>query len=280
MDNINATAIEFGGLNLTPADIIKQPQKGLAGAMVIHPVGATWTEDAKSRANATVTPPAPAVPYRDFAMVWNKSLNMRWANGTPVENIAAEGGGMINDAQDNSGMAINYKSEPLWYRFGYAPDAPFGRAQGFGLGDIANMHMAHSNALVGGDPVTPILRVKPGQPFRTHVLMATGSNRGSVFRLGGHVWAFNPFQPEKLDPGSYPMPSWGVASVRFGWNPMAMYIGAQEGILPASHFSMMFPSAGGANAIPGDYLFRDYGGFGNLAGLWGILRVTDEPEQP
>ncbi|MCY1312754.1 hypothetical protein D9M70_632030 [compost metagenome] len=94
------------------------------------------------------------------------------------------------------------------------------------------------------------------------------------------MWAFNPFLPEKHDTGSYPMDAFGVGSVRFGWNPMAMYIGAQEGVLPASHFSMMFPSAGGANAIPGDYLFRDYGGFGNLAGLWGILRVTDEPEQP
>jgi hypothetical protein len=27
VDNINTTAIEFGGLNLAPADFIKQPQK-------------------------------------------------------------------------------------------------------------------------------------------------------------------------------------------------------------------------------------------------------------
>jgi hypothetical protein len=40
----------------------------------------------------------------------------------------------------------------------------------------------------------------------------------------------------------------------------------------------MFPSAGGANAVPGDYLFRDYAGFGNVSGLWGILRVTNDPE--
>ncbi len=33
VDNINATAVEFGGLNFTPADVIKQPQKGLGGAM-------------------------------------------------------------------------------------------------------------------------------------------------------------------------------------------------------------------------------------------------------
>lgn len=54
VDNINTTAIEFGGLNLTPSDFIKQPQKGLVGAMSILPQTATWTEDAASRAQATV----------------------------------------------------------------------------------------------------------------------------------------------------------------------------------------------------------------------------------
>ncbi|MNJ79246.1 hypothetical protein D3C77_771960 [compost metagenome] len=57
---------------------------------------------------------------------------------------------------------------------------------------------------------------------------------------------------------------------------MAMYIGAQESVLPAAHFSFMLPSAGGANAVMGDYLFRDYAAYGNLSGLWGILRVTNE----
>jgi hypothetical protein len=31
--------------------------------------------------------------------------------------------------------------------------------------------------------------------------------------------------------------------------------------------------AGGANQVPGDYLFRDQASFGNLQGLGGILRV-------
>ncbi|MDT4878228.1 hypothetical protein FQZ97_1138090 [compost metagenome] len=112
-----------------------------------------------------------------------------------------------------------------------------------------------------------------------HLLMATGGSRGSTFQLGGHLWPFNPFQAEKSDSGGYPMYPTGISSVRFGYNPMAMYIGALESVLPASHFSLMFPSAGGANAVPGDYLFRDYAGFGNLSGLWGILRVSDEPAQ-
>ncbi|MGY2258741.1 manganese-oxidizing multicopper oxidase MnxG [Pseudomonas sp. SDO55104_S430] len=279
VDMIEATPIEFGGLNLMPADPIKQPQKGLVAAMSVVPAGATWQEDAASRASATVKPTG-ASSYRDFMMIWQKSLNMRWANGLPVENMSSEGPGVPNDPKDNSDMAINYRSEPLWYRFARAPNAPFGQAAGNGLGAVPNAHMAYSNALVGGDPVTPILRAKPGQPFRTHVLMPSGGSRGATFQLDGHVWAFNPFQAEKLDTWGYPMKNAGIGSVRFGYNPMAMYIGAQESVLPAAHFSFMFPSAGGANAVPGDYLYRDYAAFGNLGGIWGLLRVSDEPAPP
>ncbi|MDE1164579.1 MAG: manganese-oxidizing multicopper oxidase MnxG [Pseudomonas sp.] len=277
VDNINATAIEFGGLNLTTADVIKQPQKGLGGAMSILPQAATWVEDARSRASATVTVSGQA-PYRDFAQVWQRSLNMRWANGRPVEGMNTEGNGVPTDPKDNSDMAINYKSEPLWFRYGVAPNAPFGRAGGYGLGDIVNAHMAYSNALVGGDPQTPVLWVKPGQPFRTHILMPSGGSRGGTYQLDGHLWSVNPFQSEKSDTAGYPMSTPGVGSVRFGYNPMSMYVGAHESVLPGGHFSFMHPSAGGANAIPGDYLYRDYAAYGNASGLWGLLRVTNEPE--
>ena len=279
VDNIEATAIEYGGLNLMPADPIKQPQKGLVGAMSIVPQGASWQEDARSRASATVKPTG-ASAYRDFAMVWQKSLNMRWASGQPVENMSSEGPGIPNDPKDNSDMAINYRTEPLWYRFARAPNAPFGLAGGNGLGAVPNAHLAYSNALVGGDPVTPILRVKPGEPFRTHVMMPSGGSRGATFQLDGHIWAFNPFQAQRVDLSGYPVRDPGIGSVRFGFNPLAMYIGAQESVLPAAHFSFMFPSAGGSNAIPGDYLYRDYAAFGNVGGMWGLLRVSDEPEPP
>ena len=275
VDNIQTTAIEFGGLNLTPADVIKQPQKGLVGAMSILPQTATWTEDAASRASATVQVSGQAA-YRDFVTVWQRALNMRWADGRPVEGIATEGNGVPGDPKDNGNMAMNYKTEPLWLRFGLAPDAPFGHADGNGFGDVPNAHMAYSNALVGGDPQTPILWAKPGQPLRNHILMPSGGSRGITYQLDGHLWPLHAYQSEKNDADGYPMSLPGIGSVRFGYNPMQMYIGAQESVLPAAHFSFMVPSAGGGNAVPGDYLFRDYAAYGNTSGLWGLLRVTNE----
>ncbi|MDN7140018.1 hypothetical protein KC131_05115 [Pseudomonas sp. JQ170] len=275
VDNINTTAIEFGGLNITPADVIKQGQKGLVGAMSILPQTATWTEDTASRASATVQVPGQPA-YRDFATVWQRALNMRWSDGRPVEGIATEGNGVPGDPKDNSNMAINYKTEPLWFRFGLAPDAPFGHADGYGWADVPNAHMAYSNALVGSDPQTPVLWARPGQPFRNHVLMPTGGSRGITYQLDGHIWPLHNYQAEKSDVSGYPLNLPGIGSVRFGYNPQAMFIGAQESVLPAAHFSFMVPSAGGANAVPGDYLFRDYAAYGNASGLWGILRVTQE----
>lgn len=272
VDRVESYPVEFGGLNLRPADLIKQVQKGLGGAMVIGPIGASWVEDDDTRAAATITPPGELV-YRDFAQVWQRSLNMRWADGAPVENIAGEGPGVPEDPQDNSGMAINYRAEPLWFRFAKAPDAPWGRAGGHGLGDIPNAHMAYSNALAGGDPQTPVLRVLRGQPFRIHVVMPSGGSRNATFALQGHVWPRDPYLAEKVDKKGFPQNQPGVGSVRIGNNALAMYLGGQENVLPAAHWSFVFPGAGGAFAIPGDYLYRDASSMGNLGGLWGIVRV-------
>ena len=40
-----ATPVEFGGSNLLSADRVKQPQKGLFGALSILPAGSTVAED-------------------------------------------------------------------------------------------------------------------------------------------------------------------------------------------------------------------------------------------
>ncbi len=272
VDNAIATPVEFGGFNLLPADKIKQPQKGLSGAMVVHPAGASWVEDVAMRAAATVQAPGQAA-YRDFMVQWHKGLNPRWADGTSVENMATEGLGVPADPKDNSGMAVNYKVEPLWYRFGKAPDAPFGHAGGAGWAAVPNAHMAYSNALVGGDPQTPVFRVSAGSPFRVHLVQASGGSRSGTFGLHGHVWQRDPYLAQNVDALGFPLKDYGVGSVRIGHNPLGMWMAGQESILAATHFSFVFPSAGGGNAIKGDYLMRDLAAFGNVSGRWSIVRV-------
>ncbi len=52
-----------------------------------------------------------------------------------------------------------------------------------------------------------------------------------------------------------------------------MYMGAQDLMMAGAHFTLLLPSAGGANKVPGDYLLMDRAGFGTTGGLWSLLRV-------
>ena len=84
-----------------------------------------------------------------------------------------------------------------------------------------------------------------------------------VFALDGHAWAREPYanNSDRIIPD----------------NNVSQWVGAQEGIGPSSHFDFVVPQAGGPAQVPGDYLFRDNGSFGNYQGLWGILRVKPSP---
>ncbi len=266
-----ATPIEYGGTNLMPADKMKQGQKGLMGALVIEPAGSTWVEDPGTRASATVTK-ADGTTFRDFAVVMQKGQSHRYADGSPVENIEGGVAGIAEDSQDMGQMAINFATEPLWFRFGIGPNAPFGLS---GFGGIANAHEAYSNSLVGGDPETPVFTAEAGQEVRMRVLMPHGIGRGSTYNVHGHVWQRDPYVcPDSADlglPGKC-LPG-EVGSQAIGDNPMAMSLGHQESLNGTTHFEVRLPSAGGTNAVEGDYLIRDQSSFGNLSGLWNIMRV-------
>jgi hypothetical protein len=213
------------------------------------------------------------VTFRDMALLWQKQLSHRYADGTAVENVAAEGV-VSEDSQDSGQMAINYGSEPLWFRFGLAPNTPFGTARE-GLGAVPNAHEAYSNSRVGGDPVTPVFTVAAGQQTRLRLLEPHGAFRGTTFRLHGHIWQRDPY----VCPGSAHLGLAGkcapteLPSKAIGVNPIGMYLGGQENLHPYSHFEIFLPRAGGEGAVPGDYLFRDYQSTANLCGQWGLLRV-------
>ena len=284
-----ATPVEFGGSNLSPADVIKQGAKSLVGAMVVHPQGATWVEDTQvfdhqngvgtraTRAQATVT--ADGNTFRDFSLVLTKGNTHYYRDGSPVEHLNGEGVGIPEDAQEATGMSLNYGIEPLWFRYGILPQAPFGRCGAGQLGcygDIASPELAYSNALTGGqDPATPVFQANRGQRTRLHITNPHGTSRGSTFYLHGHGWQRDPYvcpgEARNALTGACEMGT--VGSRALGLNPMGFAQGGQESWNPASHFDIVLPSAGGGNGVAGDYLMRDQAAFGNVSGVWGIMRV-------
>ena len=315
---LEATPIELGAANLQPADVIKQGMKSMVGQLVIEPENATWPEDArdgstdlvaledragvdpngggrKTRAMVTVTK-EDGTQFRDLSTVWTKGLTHYYGTtNEPVEHINGEGVGIPEDPQDDTGMAINYGIEPLWYRLGIAPNAEFGNA-GAGGSFAAQPQsdlFANANAnAAGADPQTPVFTAPAGMETRIRIGMPHGTNRGSTFTLHGHLWQRDPYLARDRDTLGFPdsgyfdgdgkwVEAGGVGSTEIGHNPMGFYMGALESLWPSSHYDIRLPSAGGcANeeagacvGTPGDYLFKDFAAIGSGSGLWGILRV-------
>jgi len=279
--------VEFGATNLSSSDPIKHSNKGAIGALIIEPQGSTWPEWGDqvpnpdttssyayvwSRAQTTVTK-ADGSSFRDFVLLFQNDLNLKYADGTAVKNTAE-----AEDAEDSGQKAFNYRTEPLWKRMGYAPETHLscGRTDQFGnwipekdeygnpvtectnRKDFTNVL---SNQQVGGeDPVTPVFTASAGQQVRFRILHPGGHARNNVFQVHGHIWEEEPYTSN---------------STVLGSNPLSEWKGSQYGVGPGSHFDVMLKNgAGGKFAVPGDYLYRDQGSFPFDGGLWGIFRVT------
>jgi len=296
-----ATPVEFGGVNILPADKVKQPQKGLYGQAIVEPPGATISfpfmppllpaDETPSRATADVSAgvqtlgqyQVPAVNYRDFASIQTKMSNTRYASGAAVQNESEEGPGIPENPPHTVMGTHNYKTEPTFFRFGVPPLSAAGGAGcgangGTCFGAIAAGDL-FSNVLTGGaDPQTPIFEAAAGSPVRIHATVPNSSNRAVTQQIHGHVWARDPYLASNLDVNGFPaqaagQPLGGLGSVRIGNNPMQFYLGAQESLIGSSHWTFVLPSAGGADGITGDYLMRDTAAAGLGAGTWNILRV-------
>lgn len=252
-NNLVATPVEPGAVNLISSDPIKHSNKGAIGALIIEPKGSRWTEDASSRASATVYQ-ADGTNFREFVMILQNDLNLRYDAGA-VPNLADS-----EDLEDSGQKAVNYRTEPMWKRVGFEPNATleFTRTQ-----DFTN---ALSNSQVGGDPVTPVFVALRGKPVRFRLLHPGGHQRNNVFQVHGHVWEEEPF----ITPiGST------VGSTQIGSNPLSEWMGSYAGIGPSSHFNFVLKNgAGGKYGAWGDFLVRDMQSFQFDGGIWGILRVT------
>ncbi len=272
---VESTPIEFGATNLIPADRIKQPSKGAIGALIIEPQGATWTEDADlancgqpdqprcSRAAATIRT-GYTDHFREFVLLFQDDLNLRCnscgdydaddPNATP--NTAE-----AEDPEDSGQKGLNYRTEPMWLRLGFAPNKPLSQTKD----EIFTN--AVSNSQIGGDPETPIFYAKKGDKVRFRVLEPGGHARNHVFNVHGHVWQQEPY----VSNASFPR-----GPVSIGDNPLSLWEGARMGHGPTNHFDAVLENgAGGAFGIEGDYLYRDQSSFLFDGGLWGLMRVQD-----
>jgi manganese oxidase len=246
-----ATPIEFGATNLISSDPIKHSNKGAIGSLIVEPQGSSWIEDSTSRAQATVTK-LDGSSFREFVVQFQTDINMRYADGSPVPNLGGPTG--AEDAEDSGQKAINYRTEPLWKRMNYAPETPFELTRNF---DFTNVL---TNAVVGGDPQTPVFTASAGQEVRFRLLNSNGHMRNNVFNLHGHFWQDEPYTNN---------------SKAIGSNPFAEFKGAQYGIGPTSHYEVIpVNRAGGARRVTGDYLYRTQESFQFDGGIWGIFRVT------
>ena len=158
---------------------------------------------------------------------------MRYSDGTAVKLLAGQ-----EDPEDSAQKGINYRTEPIWFRMGHAPEMPltFTRTK-----DFFNVL---KNAKVGGDPQTPVSTAKVGTAVRFRILQPGGHPRNHVWNLHGHIWERSltaPSQVSEARPSARTHSRNGKGRKRATGRLITL---------------MSFPSTGRARAfkITGDYL--------------------------
>jgi hypothetical protein len=124
------------------------------------------TVDANSRASANVTK-SDLTTFREFVLVLQNDVNMRFVNGDPVHGIGPPR--QVEHPESTAQAGFNYRTEPAWFRMKYAPETPLSRADN-PLSPLATVDIDFtkllSNSLIGADPQTPIFNATPGKAMR------------------------------------------------------------------------------------------------------------------
>jgi hypothetical protein len=268
--SVTLTPAEFGVTNLRDyGDVIKHSSHGAIGAAIVEPKGASYfvvgstTTRVRSGAKADIYAANGGLMFREFVVHYQDDVTMQSARS---EGIGMKNQGGEDDAEDSAQKAFNYRTEPLWARFGLPPETPISPGHGTGttLNDLDYTNSLSSNSLSFGcnstpcDPLTPIFEAKPGTNVRFRVAQAAGHARQHGFTLFGHHWNFEPWQNNSLVLGN---------------NPLTFEIGSFSGFGPTRHFNIL-TVAGGLTRKTGDFLYRTQDSFGFAGGLWGIFRVS------
>lgn len=262
-----ARPLELGAINLRDmGDVMHHPMHGGIGALIIEPQGAVWVEDEHSDAQARVFyGPDQTSYFREHVLVAQDSIPLftrrsefiqdpTHADRSTGEGTALRGTGEPDDPEASGHPGFNYRTEPLWARLELPPNA-----------SEATFNEAYQADLLSsyafGDPATPVMIAKAGDPLRIRVLMPSSHGTHFAFTQHGMTWANNPILP-------------GSRSTVMGINPNAQQIATQGALTSSGTFNIISPyGAGGRYAVPGDYLYREQTGAVFGGGMWGILRV-------
>jgi len=275
------TPIEFGSVALVPADPLIQHRKGLIGALIVEPRGSTWPREPdqlervpenqyvydegpkgdgkvtsikqsmkKTRAVATVKR-ADGTEFREFVLMMQTDAYI-FQNGNLLTNVGA----------------LNYRTEPLGYRFNvnsFPPSYPVGTAARLSNGLVSPQ--LKDMKLELADPQTPVFTAKAGTPvrFRWVYPAGAGGDAGGSSQVGtvhGHVFQEEPYVND---------------SKELGFNPLSQWMGGRL-VVPGQTMDMLFPMAGGSFRVTGDYFYGTF--IGQTSGgnpeqaIWGLFRVT------
>ena len=185
------------------------------------------------------------------------SFVLNTAGPTPPAPAPAPADAPTLSTPDDYTRAVNYRTEPLDYRYASADwiandpgTSPIGIAR------------ALSNSLVLADPETPIFVATANTPVRFRVVHPAGLNE-QVFVLHGHKWQEEPYINGSREIGS---------------NAKSQSQGSRDGVGPNVAFDAVIDKAGGAGAVAGDYLYRTFIGNTFQPGLWGLFRVAAPTE--
>lgn len=253
---------EYGATALVSSDPIKHTQNGAIGSLIIEPPTATWTLDKivdvdgvlkRTYSRATVTT-AGGSSFREFVLHYQDDINLHYRQGSEGAFEAVHSLTVGGDATETGQAAFNYRTEPLWFRYGHQPNSALGYTR-----TLTNYHQAFTNGLVGGDPETPIFQTAGNSAVRMRIVHPGGDTQNHAFELHGHIWQESP---------------WIKESHYLGYNPLSNWWGAQAGIGTGSHLNVLLGKAALDNAEPMDYLYRDYIPWATNNGLWGLFRTT------
>ena len=103
--------------------------------------------------------------------------------------------------------------------------------------------------------------------MRFRVTTPVGYARNTTLTILGHNWRDEPFISVN-----------GPSDV-MGNSSSARYRSTVDNIVTGNSWNIL-TKAGGSRAAPGDYLYRDVASFGNLNGLWGVVRVEEPATTP